>query len=73
MTDPHAARLTSIAKDAGADAVKLANALFDIREIFGDVLPANAHFRAEVTKHLSSLMSRGVRKTLRAFLGEAEA
>ncbi|MEV4605164.1 mannitol dehydrogenase family protein [Neorhizobium sp. LMR1-1-1.1] len=73
VTDPHAARLTSIAKDAGADAVKLANALFDIREIFGDVLPANAHFRAEVTKHLSSLMSRGVRKTLRAFLGEAEA
>lgn len=71
VTDPHAARLTDIAKDAGSDAAKLANALFDIREIFGDVLPANAHFRAEVIKHLSSLMNHGVRKTLKAFLGEA--
>lgn len=70
VTDPHAGRLTSIAKDTGDDAAKLANALFDIREIFGDVLPANAHFRAEVIKHLSSLMSHGVRRTLKAFLGE---
>lgn len=70
ITDPHAARLTGIVKDAGSDAARLANALFDIREIFGDVLPGNAHFRAEVIKHLSSLMSHGVRKTLKAFLGE---
>lgn len=70
VTDPHSARLTEIARDAGNDAAKLATALFGIREIFGDVLPANAHFRAAVIEHLSSLMSHGVRKTLKAFLGE---
>ncbi len=70
VTDPHAERLTAIARGAGNDAARLADALFGIREIFGDVLPANAHFRAEVIKHVSSLMSHGVRKTLKAFLGE---
>jgi fructuronate reductase len=71
VTDPHAERLTAIASACGDDAEKLVDGLFAIREIFGDVLPANAHFRAQVIRHLSSLMEHGVRETLKVFLNEA--
>jgi fructuronate reductase len=71
VTDPHAERLTGIAREYGDDAEKLADALFDIGEIFGDVLPANADFRAQVIRHLSNLIEHGVRYTLKALLNEA--
>jgi mannitol-1-phosphate/altronate dehydrogenase len=41
-------------------AVRLAPALLDVREIFGD-LAANARFRDAVTKALAGIIAKGAR------------
>ncbi|AYD02601.1 mannitol dehydrogenase family protein [Neorhizobium sp. NCHU2750] len=71
VTDPHADRLTEIARNAGGDAARLADALLSVHEIFGEELPTNGHFRGEVVRHLSNMITHGVRYTIKAFLNEA--
>ncbi len=68
IADPHAERLATIAANAGDDPRLLADSLFAIRDIFGDDLPANEHFRTAVVGHLSNLMTQGTAKTLKTFL-----
>jgi fructuronate reductase len=66
VKDPLAARCRAIADAAGHDAGKFAEGLLAITEIFGADLPANASFRATVTRHLASLFERGARATAEA-------
>jgi mannitol 2-dehydrogenase len=64
IIDPLAARLTQCARSGGADA----GALLGIREVFGDVLPASAPFRALVSEALRGLYQHGTRATLAAWV-----
>ncbi|GLR81848.1 mannitol dehydrogenase family protein (plasmid) [Azospirillum oryzae] len=68
VADPLAAALTGIARAHRSDASALAAALFAIEDIFAPELVAEAAFRTAVVRHLDSLMSVGVAKTLAAFL-----
>lgn len=70
IADPYVDRLTTITANAGDDPELLADSLFAVRDIFGDDLPANTHFRATVVRYLSSLMNDGTAKTLKAFLAD---
>lgn len=70
IADPYADRLVTIAANAGDDPELLADSLFAVRDIFGDDLPANPHFRAAVVRHLSSLITDGTAKTLKTFLAD---
>jgi mannitol 2-dehydrogenase len=64
ISDPLASRLTACARSGGADA----GALLGIREVFGDVLPASAPFRALVSEALRGLYQHGTRATLAAWV-----
>jgi fructuronate reductase len=66
VKDPLAARLRTIADDAGRDATKLAEGLLSVTEIFGTRVPDLPGFRDEVTAHLTSLFANGAQATLRA-------
>ena len=68
IADPYAERLATFAANAGDDPELLADSLFAVRDIFGEDLPANQHFRTAVIGHLSSLMAQGTAKTLKTFL-----
>ncbi len=70
IADPYAERLAIIAGNAGNDPELLADNLFAIRDIFGEDLPANQHFRTAVISHLSTLMEQGTAETLKAFLAD---
>jgi fructuronate reductase len=60
VRDPLAARLRSIADQAGLNAARLAPALLDVREIFGD-LGADPRFRDAVTENLARIIAKGAR------------
>jgi fructuronate reductase len=60
VSDPLSARLRSIADQSGLVADRLAPALLDVREIFGD-LGADPRFRDAVTKALASIIAKGAR------------
>jgi mannitol-1-phosphate/altronate dehydrogenase len=64
IIDPLADRLTQCARSGGADP----EALLGIREVFGDVLPAAAPFRALVAEALRGLYQHGTRATLAAWV-----
>jgi mannitol 2-dehydrogenase len=64
LRDPLAARLTECARRGGANP----EALLGIREVFGDVLPAAAPFRALVAEALQGLYQHGARATLAAWV-----
>lgn len=70
IADPHAERLKTIAANAGDDPELLADSLFAVRDIFGEDLPANPHFRNSVISHLSSLITHGTAKTLKAIIAD---
>jgi fructuronate reductase len=60
VRDPLAARLRAIADQAGLNAARLAPALLDVREIFGD-LGADPRFRNAVTEALARIIAKGAR------------
>jgi fructuronate reductase len=60
VRDPLAVRLRSIADQAGLNAARLAPALLDVREIFGD-LGADPRFRNAVTEALARIIAKGAR------------
>ncbi len=64
ISDPLAVRLTALAADAGENAEALASALFNVQEIFAPALAGDAGFRGLVVRHLDSLLTQGVRRTL---------
>jgi mannitol-1-phosphate/altronate dehydrogenase len=64
LRDPLATRLMQCARSGGADP----GALLGIREVFGDVLPASATFRALVAEALLGLYQSGTRATLAAWV-----
>jgi len=66
VRDPLAARLASIAAEAGLDAARLAPALLAVREVFGSDLPADPRFRDAVTTALTRLIADGARRTVEA-------
>lgn len=68
VADPMAAALTRVARVNGSDADALAAALFAIEDIFAPELVAETAFRTAVVRHLDSLMSAGVQRTLTALL-----
>jgi fructuronate reductase len=61
LRDPLRARLLAIAQTAGPDAERLAPALLEIREVFGDDLPRDPRFVAPVTDALRRLFGRGAK------------
>ncbi len=64
VKDPFAVRLRSIADAAKGNVPILVRELLQIKEIFGEDLPHNPTFKAEVTGHLASLFARGARATV---------
>jgi mannitol 2-dehydrogenase len=69
IVDPLATRLTQCARSGGADP----GALLGIREVFGEVLPAAAPFRALVGEALRGLYRDGTRATLAAWVAPGGA
>jgi fructuronate reductase len=60
VRDPLSGRLRSVADQAGMSAERLAPALLDVREIFGD-LAADARFREAATEALARILAKGAR------------
>lgn len=60
ISDPLSAKLTACARRGGVDP----GPLLEVREVFGDALPANARFRARISDALRALYERGARATL---------
>ncbi|PKU25623.1 mannitol dehydrogenase family protein [Telmatospirillum siberiense] len=69
IADPMAARLRAIGERNGHDAKRLAGELFAIADIFPPELLGYSAFRDAVEKTLHSLLTKGVRPTLKTFLG----
>lgn len=65
VSDPFAPRLKAITDAAGGSPTAIVDGLLQIAEIFGDDLPRNDAFRAELIGHLSSLFRRGAIETTR--------
>jgi fructuronate reductase len=65
VRDPLSGRLRQIADQAGMTAERLAPALLDVREIFGD-LAADARFRDAVTKALARISANGAKAAVAA-------
>jgi fructuronate reductase len=61
VRDPMAARLRTLAVEAGGSAERLSRELFAIREIFGDDLPADPRFTSTVTTALALLYRAGAK------------
>jgi fructuronate reductase len=64
VRDPLAARLRTIAEEAGLVASRLAPALFAVREVFGNDLPHDQRFTAAVEAALDKLFVLGARATV---------
>lgn len=64
VRDPLAAKLASVAAEAGPSAARLAPALLAMTEIFGTDLPADPRFTAPVITALESLFAKGAAKTV---------
>lgn len=65
ISDPLADRLTDLLRGCGQDALAVTERLFAIREVFDPVLAGHAGFRDAVRDALATLLSKGVRNTLR--------
>ncbi|MFG1215212.1 mannitol dehydrogenase family protein [Xanthobacter flavus] len=68
VRDPLAARLKSLADEAGPDATRLAPALLSVREVFAD-LGADPRFAGPVRDALACLMARGASPTVEEMAG----
>ena len=66
ISDPLAARLVRTGQSCGRNAVRLAEALFAITEIFTPELLAQEAFRAQVVKDLDQILAVGIRPALTA-------
>lgn len=64
VADPLAARYAEIAASAGGDPAALARGFLGLASIFGTDLPAAPAFAGAVTRHLDSLVRRGVAATV---------
>jgi fructuronate reductase len=64
VRDPLAARLRTLAEEAGPVAARLAPALFAVREVFGTDLPHHPSFTAAVEAALDKLFALGARATI---------
>ncbi len=64
VKDPLAPRFKAIAESGGGDAVRLADGLLSINEIFGSDLPQDAAFRSLVVSHLTALLRDGALATV---------
>jgi len=64
VSDPLSARFAAIASSAGDDAGRLATGFLGLAPIFGADLPKQPIFTAAVTRHLDSLLRRGVVATV---------
>lgn len=62
VQDPMAGRLAGIAAEAGPVASRLAPALLEVHEVFGDDLPRNDTFVHAVTEALERLYALGARR-----------
>ncbi|HKS62236.1 MAG TPA: mannitol dehydrogenase family protein, partial [Xanthobacteraceae bacterium] len=60
VRDPLSARLRAVADQAGLSAERLAPALLDVREIFGE-LSVDPRFRASVTTTLARIIAKGAK------------
>jgi fructuronate reductase len=69
VRDPLAQRLHTIASAAGRNPGKLVNGLLQVREIFGDDLPQNPAFIAQLESHVASLFEKGAKATVRQLVG----
>jgi fructuronate reductase len=65
VRDPLASRFRTITESAGGSPAAIVDGLLGVAEIFGDDLPRNDNFRAELIEHLSSLLLRGAIETTR--------
>ena len=63
VRDPLAARLKAAADAAGPEPERLAPALLEIRDIFGD-LGADPRFSGPVTEALRALFEKGAKRTV---------
>ncbi len=68
IRDPLAGRLKAIVDREGLNAARLAPALANVREVFGADLSDDPRFLAPVTAALSSLIERGSRLTVAAYV-----
>jgi fructuronate reductase len=67
VRDPLQEKLRARADASGLDATKLAQSLFDFKQVFGTDLPINAIFTAAVTRALDGLIRNGSQKTCEDF------
>jgi fructuronate reductase len=65
VRDPLAVRLRTISASAGGAPGQIVDGLLGVAEVFGDDLPQDESFRAELTSHLTSLLQRGAMETVR--------
>lgn len=70
VRDPLSARLATIIKVAGAAPHRLVEELLNVREVFGEDLPRQGLFRAELVRHLTSLLQVGAKDAVRDLIGE---
>jgi fructuronate reductase len=68
INDPLADRLADPLRDCGQDALAMTERLFTVREVFDPALTGHADFRDTVRDALASLLSKGVRGTLRGWV-----
>lgn len=66
VKDPLAARLRSIADEAGAVPRRIVEGLLGTTEMFGQDLPTSDVFRSRLTRHLTDLFEKGAASTVRA-------
>ena len=64
VRDPVAARLKAIADREGLEASRLAPALADVSEVFGDDLARDPRFLGPVTAALAALIAKGARRAI---------
>jgi fructuronate reductase len=74
VRDPLASRLRQTSVAAGRSPAAIVDGLLGVNEVFGDDLPRNETFRAELIGHLSSLLQWGATETARRICaGDARA
>lgn len=65
IRDPLATRLATISKAGGTTPKLLVDGLLNVREVFGEDLPQYETFRAELIRHLTSLLQVGAKSAVR--------
>ena len=71
VRDPLAARLRTLADNAGPSPQRLAAALLSVEAIFGRDLPPDARFLSAVTRALERLYGVGAKRTVAELSGDS--